>query len=127
MELVDADNTTRLRHWAAEAGFPRVSDVGYEGVANAWLLTQHSPLIADFSPQLRAAAQVGELPRSDLALSEDRVRMKEGRPQRYVNQLQPGPDGKLALYPLESEENVESLRESMDLEPLADYLKRFRR
>lgn len=127
MELVDADNTSQLRRWVADAGFPRAHDVGYEGVGNAWLLIQHSPLIADLLPQLRAAAQVGELPRSDLALSEDRARMHAGQPQRFGSQLQPGPDGKLALYPLESAENVESLRESMDLEPLADYLKRFGR
>lgn len=127
MEHVDADNTAQLRRWVAEKGFPRASDVGYEGVGNAWLLAQHSPLLADLLPQLRAAAQVGELARSNLALSEDRVRMQTGRPQRYGSQLQPGPDGKPALYRLESAENIDSLRESMDLEPLADYLKRFER
>ncbi|PZP31671.1 MAG: hypothetical protein DI603_12585 [Roseateles depolymerans] len=127
MQRVDTDNTAQLRRWVAEMGFPRASDVGYEGVSDVWLLVQHSPLIADLLPQLRAAAQIGELARSSLALSEDRARMQAGLPQRYGSQLKSGSDGKLALHPLESAEDVDSLRESMDLEPLDDYLRRFKR
>ena len=127
MARIDADNAVQLRRWISDTGFPRASEVGFDGVSDAWLLAQHSPLLADLLPQLRAATQVGELPRSSLALSEDRVRVSAGQAQRYGSQLQRGADGRLTLYPLESPEQVDMWRAEMDLEPLADYLQRFER
>jgi len=67
----------------------------------------------------------GELQRSNLALSEDRIDMIQGRPQRYGSQLQMGKGGKLELYPLLDARQVDTWRAEMDLEPLAAYLKRF--
>lgn len=127
MDAVDAENQSQLRSWLAEGGFPRALDVGLSGVNDAWLLIQHSKMIADQLPALRAAAKVGELARSNLALSEDRARMQVDQPQRYGSQLKLGANGGLVPYPLESAEQVDAWRESMDLEPLADYLKRFER
>lgn len=127
MRAVDSENQSQLRQWLAESGFPRAADVGFSGVSDAWLLIQHSQLIADQLPAMRAAAEAGELARSNLALSEDRARMYAGQPQRYGSQLKSGTDGKLALYPLESAERVDAWREAMDLDPLADYLKGFER
>jgi hypothetical protein len=126
MQAIDDEHQSQLRRWLAERGFPRAKEVGFSGVGDAWLLLQHaSQIIPDILPALRAAAERGELPRSSLALTEDRARMQLGQPQRYGSQLQIGPDGKPSLYPLESPEQVDAWREAMDLEPLADYLKRF--
>jgi len=105
----------------------RADDVGFDGVQDAWLLIQHSPLIADQLPAMRAATQVGELPRSSLALSEDRALTMAGLPQRYGSQLTTDDAGKSTLFRLESAEQVDAWREAMDLEPLADYLRRFSR
>jgi hypothetical protein len=126
MQEVDQANQIQLKQWLQARGFPRVVDVGFDGVAAFWLLLQHAPdLMAPYLTQLRAAAAAGELQRSNLALSEDRIAMIQGRPQRYGSQLQPGKDGRLALYPLLDPAKVDAWRAEMDLEPLATYLKRF--
>jgi hypothetical protein len=126
MEAVDEIHEAQLRRRLATDGFPRAADVGYEGVRVAWLLVQHSQaLLARQLPALRKAVEAGELDRGSLALSEDRVRMWAGQPQRYGSQLQSDKNGKLVLYRLESAGQVDAWREAMDLEPLADYLKRF--
>lgn len=126
MQEVDRANQAQLTQWLQARGFPRAADVGFEGVGAFWLLLQHAPeLMAPYLAQLRAAAAAGELQRSNLALSEDRIAMIQGRPQRYGSQLQPRSDGKLALYPLLDPAKVDAWRAEMDLEPLAIYLKRF--
>lgn len=128
MEQADAASHAALIVWLVMRGFPRAADVGLDGVGAFWLLLQHAP--DQLAPQLsalRAAAAAGELSRADLALSEDRVAMMAGRPQRYGSQLQPGPDGKPVLHPLADMQSVDALRAAMDLEPLAAYLRRFER
>jgi hypothetical protein len=126
MLKADQEHQKLLKQWLAARGFPRATDVGLEGVGAFWLLLQHAPeLMAPYVAQLRAAAAAGELQRSNLALSEDRVDMIQGRPQRYGSQLQMGKDGKLALYRLLDPDRVDAWRAEMDLEPLATYLKRF--
>lgn len=53
---------------------------------------------------------------------EDRVRIKEGKPQLYGSQLSGNP---LCFDPIEDEAHVDERRRSIGLEPLADYAKRF--
>lgn len=126
MQQVDEANQAQLKPWLQARGFPRAADLGYEGVAAFWLLLQHAPeLMAPHIDELRAAAAAGELDRSKLALSEDRIAMTQGRPQRYGSQLRVGPDGKPSLYPLLDPAKVDAWRAEMDLEPLAVYLKYF--
>lgn len=126
MEEVDVAHRAELGRWLQARGFPRAAQVGYDGVGAFWLLLQHAPeLLEPQLPAMRAAVAAGELSRSSLALSEDRVAMIQGRPQRYGSQLQAGVDGRLALYRLASPESVDVRRAEMDLEPLQTYLKRF--
>lgn len=125
MEKVDASHRVEVATWLQGRGFPRASEVGLEGVGAFWLLLQHDPeQLAGQMPALRAAVAAGELPRSDFALSVDRVDMMQGRPQRFGSQLQQDASGKLVLHPLVYSERVDAWRAEMDLEPLATYLKR---
>jgi hypothetical protein len=126
MEQVDSVHRAEIGLWLQERGFPHAAEVGYAGVGAFWLLLQHAPeLLAPQLPAMRAAVAAGELSRSSLALSEDRVDLIQGRPQRYGSQLQSGADGKLGLYRLALPESVDARRAEMDLEPLAAYLERF--
>jgi hypothetical protein len=99
----------------------------------AWLRRRRRATCADadvrhwLTEQVFWRAEVGELARSDLALSKERARVSVGQPQRYGSQLTSAADGKLVPYPWESVEQVDAWRESMDLEPLAACLKRFAR
>jgi hypothetical protein len=60
----------------------------------------------------------GEIRLGDLAMLEDRVRVHEGKPQRYggnfdLKTMQP--------TPIEDPEHVDERRAQMHLMPLADY------
>jgi hypothetical protein len=56
---------------------------------------------------------------------DDRVRVYEGRPQRYGTQLRGGPDGPRP-YPLENESRINSMRMQAGLPPLAQALAKAR-
>ena len=61
------------------------------------------------------------------ALLYDRTQLALGKPQRYGSQLDTTPDGALRLAPLEDEKSVDARRREVGLEPLEDYLDRFRK
>ena len=71
---------------------------------------------------MRAAVDAGELPAADWALSIDRDRVHDGRPQLYGSQGLPSKDGKFAgLQPIEDEDHVDERRAALGMEPLAAY------
>ena len=49
---------------------------------------------------------------------DDRIRVYEGRPQRYGTQLHLGPSGVLEPHPIENESRVNSMRMQAGLPPL---------
>nr|WP_307729854.1 DUF6624 domain-containing protein [Duganella sp. sic0402] len=97
--------------------------VGKRGVFSAWLLIQHaSPdLLKQCLPGMAAAADRGELPWSEVALSIDRDLMYDGKPQRYVSQFVTGADGKSAMYQVEDEAHLDERRAQAGLGTIAEY------
>jgi hypothetical protein len=68
----------------------------------------------------------GQARASDLALLEDRVRVAQGKLQRYGSQMRSSPTpGPPVLEPIEDEACVDRRRAAVGLEPLADNLRRF--
>ena len=126
MALQD-QHAVRLIEILESHGWPAVSEVGEEAAGGAFLLLQHAhhDVQKRFLPLLREATAAGEAKPTDLPLLEDRIRMQEGRPQRYGSQLTRGPDGKPTLWPIEDEAHVDERRAAIGLEPLTDYLRRF--
>lgn len=121
------EHTARLVEILEEHGWPVVSEVGEAAAGGAFLLLQHADHYTQkrFLPLLREATAAGEAKPTDLPLLEDRIRMQEGRPQRYGSQLTRGADGKPTLWPIEDEAHVDERRAAVGLEPLEDYLRRF--
>lgn len=126
LALLDAlghANVDFLRRAIAE-GFPSIDAVGQEAVDAAWLLLQHSP-DTDFLRRTLAwlhadPARYG-VRRDRLAMTEDRLLLAEGKPQRYGSQVKPGvvPSEPLAL---EDPGRVDTRRAAVGLMPLRDYL-----
>jgi hypothetical protein len=118
---IDADNLARFKNIVARVGFPTLAMVGREGVQHAWLLTQHADSDLAFQKQVLAVLEArpeGEIRLGDLAMLEDRVRVHEGRPQRYgrdfdLKTMQP--------TPIEDPGHVDERRAQMHLMPMADY------
>ena len=126
---IDRKNMQRLEEIIQQYGWPGKSLVGEEASKQAFLILQHSDLSHQkrYLPVLQEAARKGEARLSDAAMLEDRILMYEGKKQIYGTQLRSGTDtgGKLVLYPIEDEENVDARRAAVGLPPLKEYLKLF--
>jgi hypothetical protein len=130
MAQVHCENARRLARVLATRGWPGRTLVGEEAAAAAWLVLQHA--IGDPELQRRsvavlwAAAAQGEALPAQAAMLEDRVRVLEGRPQRYGTQHDWDASGALAPSPIEDADGVDERRRAVGLEPLADTTRRLR-
>ena len=125
LEEVHRSNSSRLRQIIAVFGWPGTALVGEKGAKAAWRIALHSISEPPFMRQCRdlidAASQQSDVPRWQFAIIDDRIRVYEGRPQRYGTQLRPGLNG-LEPYPLENESRINSMRMQAGLPPLAKTL-----
>lgn len=131
MEAVHRSNARRLVAIAERHGWPGRSLVGEEAARAAWLVLQHA--IGEPEVQrrgllwLRQAAARREVPDAEVAMLEDRVRVLEGRAQRYGTQLDIDENGELSPSPIEEEPHVDERRAAVGLPPLASTLEERRR
>lgn len=125
LEELHRANASRLRQMIAVFGWPGIALVGDQGAKAAWRIALHSISEPSFMRQCRdlldTASQNNDAPRWQFAIIDDRVRVYEGRPQRYGTQLRTGPNG-LEPYPLENESRINSMRMQAGLPPLAKTL-----
>ncbi|MDF1504673.1 DUF6624 domain-containing protein [Roseisolibacter sp. H3M3-2] len=128
MEAVHRRNAARLRALVAEHGWPGRSLAGDDGAEAAWLVAQHAigepAFLRDALAALREAAARGEVPAWQPAMLDDRIRLYEGRPQRWGTQFVPDPDGWLRPHDIEEPDGVEARRAAVGLPPLAPLLAR---
>lgn len=125
---IDAANIKRLVEILESSGWPQQSIVGGKAAGAAFFVLQHASLQHQkrFLPMLREAVANSEARPQYLALLEDRILVREGRPQMYGSQLGVDPiTGKHSFRLIEDEANVDRRRSAVGLEPLAEYAKRF--
>ena len=101
--------------------WPGIRLVDVDGEHAAWLIAQlgDTDLQRRCLEHLEVAVDAGDAPPGHLACLVDRVRMADGRPQRYGSQWVIGADGTLVPWPIERPETVDARRERMGLQPLA--------
>jgi hypothetical protein len=127
-DTIDLKNMSRLREIIQKHGWPGVGLVGREASSAAFLLLQHAELSDQktYFPMLKAAAEKYDASIADSSMLEDRILMREAKPQVYGTQLSTNHiTGKLELWPIAEEESVDSRRAAVGLPPLAQYLKFF--
>ncbi len=124
MEAVHRRNAARLRALVAGHGWPGRALAGEDGAEAAWLVVQHAigepAFVRAMHALLADAAARGDAPAWQPAMLEDRIRVYEGRPQRYGTQFVPDADGWLRPHAIEDPENVEARRAAVGLGPLAE-------
>lgn len=129
LEELNRANASRLRQIIAVFGWPGMTLVGEKGAQAAWRIAMHAVAEPDFMRQCRdlidAASERQDVPRWQYAILDDRIRVYEGRPQRYGTQLRLGLDG-LEPHPIENESRVNGMRMQAGLPPLAQTLAKAR-
>jgi hypothetical protein len=125
-EEIDKRNMRRLEEIIKQHGWPGKSLVGEDGARVAFLILQHadSAMLEKYFPLLKEAAAKGEASPAHAAMMEDRILTNQGKKQIYGTQLHTV-EGKLELYPIEDEENVDARRAAVGLPPLSEYVKHF--
>jgi hypothetical protein len=120
---IDADNTARMKDIVQQYGWPGPELVGTDGSEAAFVLVQHADymLQKEVLPLVRNAYLTGRLKGQDFALLQDRVLVREGKPQIYGTQFNIA-GTELIPEPIEDEPNVDRRRADVGLPPLAEYL-----
>jgi len=111
-----------------EKGWVGKSLVGGQANMTLWLVIQHSPLETQekYLPLLKKSVLEGESSGSHLALLEDRIQMRNGKPQIYGSQITQDKDtGKQLVYEIWEPEYVNQRRKEVGLGPIGDYVKRW--
>ncbi|MBQ8916759.1 MAG: hypothetical protein IJ028_06220 [Alistipes sp.] len=125
VERLDAENMAVVDSLLQE-GLPRgLSEASYKTI---WIVIDHAELEVQerYLPLIEEMAAAGLVARSEWAVLHDRVSMKNNRPQRYGSQsVQFGKAERTQLYlwPVEAPERLDSLRVTVGLSPLSDYLR----
>lgn len=98
-----------------------------ESYKTIWIVIDHSSVDeqVQYLPLVEQMASEKLIEKDDFAVFFDRVALGQNRPQRYGSQtVQFGTPEEMYLYvwPVETPATVDSLRASVGLSPLADYL-----
>ncbi len=127
IEEVHRANAAQLRKVIEDHGWPAEALVGPEGAEAAWLVLQHAISEPGFMRYCRtlidAASQVGQIPRWQFAYLDDRIRVFEGKPQRFGTQFDLKPDGP-EISELEDPMQVDVWRREVGLGPVSEVLSR---
>ncbi len=125
---VDKANTARLKEIVDEFGWPGRSLVGERASRSAWLLAQHADADLKFQKhalELMEAMPEDEIVQRDIAYLTDRVRVAEGKKQRYGTQLECRDGELVGRTPIADESGVDARRKQLGMEPLAEYEQSF--
>lgn len=125
MDQQDKDNLVFVEKEIQKHGWIGPLMVGESGSQTVFLVIQHSDLETQqkYLPLMRVAVEEGKAYKSDLAMLEDRVAMREGRKQIYGSQIRYNKISEhYYIYPIDKPEKVDQRRAAMNLCPIADYI-----
>lgn len=127
MRTVDAVNRKRLKEIISLIGWPSKELVGENASSGAFLVAQHAHEDLDFMKEvfshIEADYRKQKVSPSQYALMYDRIKMLEGKPQRFGTQFNKNSSGCRA-WKMEEPEKVDEYRAQMGLDTLAVYAKK---
>ncbi len=127
MRTVDAANQKRLKEIITLIGWPSKDLVGETASSGAFLVAQHAPDDLNFMKEVFSYVEADYRKRkassSQYALMYDRIKMMEGKPQRFGTQFHMDSSGCRA-WKLEEPERVDEYRAQMGLENLTEYARK---
>jgi hypothetical protein len=111
-----------------QKGWVGKSLVGGQANMTFWLVIQHAPLETQekYLPLLKKSVLEGESSGSHMALLEDRIQMRNEKPQTYGSQITTDKEtGQQVVYAIWEPEYVNQRRKEVGLGPIEDYVKRW--
>jgi hypothetical protein len=124
----DSLNLKEIEDLISKYGWPGIEFVGGWGNNTVFLVIQHAdlPVQKKYMPLFLKSVIDHQSRPCDLALMQDRILMREGKPQIYGSQLQRNPKtGQYEFYQIDNEKIVNERRTSVGLEPIEKYAKSF--
>lgn len=126
---IDKENLTLVESIVYSCGTNAIEVEGIEAIYSFFMIVQHAPsrYRKKYSDFFKTAASNGLLNKSSLALMIDRTLTDEGKKQLYGSQYRKNRStGEIELYPIIDRNNIDSIRATMDLQPLNDYLEKIK-
>jgi hypothetical protein len=123
MAQEDKKNQERVTQIIDEKGWLGISQVGFMANNGLFLVIQHADteIQEKYFPLLKESVEKGESNPADMALRDDRIRMRRKQKQLYGSQTTTI-NGKSYVWPIEDAANVDERRQSVHLSSLAAYL-----
>ena len=123
-DRIDAENVEIVEKVLLN-GLPK--NLSRNSYRTIWGVIDHSPLPTQerYLPIVKQMAEGGLIEADEYAILLDRIAMRRGRLQRFGSQVvQYGTPGEIYayVYPIENPEILDSLRTSVGLLPMAEYL-----
>jgi len=107
-----------------EQGWLGPQEVGFQGAQSLFLVIQHADLNTQkkYYPLIVEAEKEGKILSSNVAILEDRIAVREGRPQTYGSQgFYDEKQKKTLIYPLVDAEKIDELRKARGLSTMRAY------
>lgn len=126
IRLIDSVNTLELEKIIDEHGWPGYEITNEEGCIQAFELIQHAKTLTQnmVKALIKGSMKKGMTPRYLYAYFDDRIRLANGKKQRYGTQLEfDRSTGKQILISKTKMSNLNSRRRKMELPSLEAYLK----
>ncbi len=124
----DSLNEVEVVKIIEDKGWVGKSLVGGKANMTLWLVIQHAPIETQekYIPLLKESVLQGESSGRHLALLEDRIQMRNEKPQIYGSQIIIDKrNGKHVPYEILEPEYVNQRRKKVGLGPIEDYVKRW--
>jgi hypothetical protein len=123
MEAVHRRNAAALRALIEQHGWPGRRLAGDDGAEAAWRIAQHAigepDFVRDAHRRIEAAVAIGDADPSWSAMMEDRIRVFEGRPQRYGTQYDWDDAGRMVpIGGIEAPAELDARRAAVGLGPM---------
>lgn len=125
MKRIDASNAIRIQQIIDLNGWQGKDEIGEEANETLFLCIQHVDDLTvqeKYLPVLEQAVQAGTAEGWHYAFLVDRIRMNRGEKQVYGTQTITRGGDLDYVVPLEDVDQVDSLRRSVGLEPMSEYL-----
>lgn len=125
IEIKDSINLLKVTTILDKYGWLSPKIIGDDGGSTIFLVIQHAELKTQekYLPIMRIAGEKGELDLSYLAMLEDRVALRQGKPQIYGTQISYDETNEVYfLSPVDDPDNLDKRRAKYNLDPIYSYV-----